>query len=138
MTHTFGETPSNTFLVGFTSDGSVLYDLYFGEAGHYETATCVQTLPNGNIAVVGYTEGTADSFMGVPALGGQDIFIVLLDSTGNHLETKLWGNSLDDVSNGCFLGPDGKLYVVGETTSHIGYTTNKGGTDAFIALVHEP
>jgi hypothetical protein len=108
----------STFLGGFDTD--------------YGTALAVG--PNGEAYVAGYTfsddfpttPGTwSPSFMG----GCCDVFVAKLDPGGGALvfSTFLGGTSIEDAS-ALALGPDGKIYVTGQTSS-LDFPTTAGAYD---------
>lgn len=79
----------------------------------------------GNIFIAGATGGELQS--GARARG-QDAFVAKLTPGGKVAWTRQFGSSADDLARGVALGPDGSLYVVGETGG-----TLPGGQDTFVA-----
>jgi len=91
-----------------------------GDAG-YELGSGITYDSAGNLYII----GTTTSY----GAGGKDVFVAKVDpDTGDIIWFKTIGGSLDDYGWDIFLGPDGYLYVVGETSSF-----GAGGVDGFIA-----
>jgi hypothetical protein len=83
---------------------------------------------NGNAFVTGTTTGLHFPQIGVVSPGsggGNDAFVIKLDTNGNLVASQLFGGSGDDAGTSIALGPDGGLYVAG-TTASVNFPTSMG------------
>lgn len=86
----------------------------------------------GNIYVVGYTEG---SMFGTNA-GGEDIFIAKYNPEGNLVWGKQFGTPEDEIAFDVATDSDGNIYVVGETMGNLfGRLVRKWYEDVFVMKV---
>ena len=83
---------------------------------------------NNNIYITGYTTGSLD---GNTHIGGSDIFIMKIDSSGNKIWTKQWGSDFNE--RGLDITTDSNnIYVTGYTNSSLDGNTNAGDFDIFL------
>jgi Beta-propeller repeat len=139
-----GSTTSNDFPLGNaaqstlsgTSDGFVLwlnpslagtdglfYATYLGGTGD-DAGTGIAVAPNGTIAVVGWTKSTDFLSSGgwqASNSGGQDAFVVMIDTTQSAGATIAYstylGGSGWDTANSVAAAPDSTIWVTGVTYS---------------------
>ena len=78
----------------------------------------------------------------VTSKGGQDIFVVKYDSSGNQLWLKTTGSTLDDRGNGITVDQFNNIFVTGEFRDTVSFGTDKlnnyggpGGRDIFVARI---
>ncbi|MEQ1883961.1 MAG: SBBP repeat-containing protein [Bryobacteraceae bacterium] len=104
---------------------------------------------NGNVYIAGYTFSTdfyiQGDYYNIGNRGGQDAWvqkIVPSASDGNYVPyTTYYGGAANDIAKAIALDGNGRIYITGTTTSTDLPTTsgayaatNKGATDAFIAV----
>lgn len=79
-----------------------------------DQGNAVAVSPDGKyIYVAGYAE---DEFNGHPHLGGDDIVLLMYDTSGNLLGSYVAGNSSDDDARGIAVSPDGfSVYIAGDS-----------------------
>lgn len=77
------------FVVKFDPDGNHVWSKRFGDNSIYQEGFDVATDANGNVFVTGYFDGTINFGGGGLTTGGlTDIFLIKLDSDGNHVWSK--------------------------------------------------
>ena len=91
--------------------------------------TGISTDANGNIYIVGYTNGSLD---GNVNSGGNDIFIVKYDTYGNKIWTRQTGTATDDFATCVTTDAGGNVYIGGYTAGSLDGNTNAGGKDLFV------
>jgi len=131
----------DAFIVELDPSGNVLLSTCFGGAGD-DRATAVGLDAAGNLYIAGTT--SSSSLEGVPLTGyaaDSDGFVVELDPTAHSiLYARAIGGQLDDLIHGMVVGPDGSVWVAGETespdlpvTGGAVQKTLNGPTNAFVA-----
>ena len=90
----------------------------------------IQVDGSGNIYLTGATQGALG---GQASAGGDDCFVMKLDSNGNVLWTRLLGGSDYDASQTLALDLAGNVWIAGYASSTFGGHTNAGYYDAFVA-----
>jgi uncharacterized protein (TIGR03437 family) len=124
------------FVAKLSADGSeLLYSTYLSVVVPPNAPGLFFSLPaavavdaNGNAFVTGTTTGLHFPQLGNVSPGsggGNDAFVVKLDTNGNLVASQLFGGSADDVGTSIALGPDGGLYVAG-TTASVNFPTSMG------------
>ncbi|HRG60057.1 MAG TPA: hypothetical protein PK323_13970, partial [Bacteroidia bacterium] len=86
---------------------------------------------SGNILVGGHYAGTTDFNPGagiynLTAVGGEDIFILKLDASGNFLWAKSVGGGNADYNNAIAADPQGNVYAVGQFTFTVDFDPGPG------------
>ena len=104
---------SDGFVVELDKDGNHVFSKAFGGAAN-EDARAVAVDKSGNIYIGGFTFGDVD--FGGDALknaGGSDIFLLELDASGNHVFSRLYGDSDNQnlYFNALAVGPDGNVVL---------------------------
>ena len=110
-----------------------------------EIANSIITDAVGNVYVLGNFEDTADfdpsaSTFNLTSAGGEDIFIVKLDATGNFVWAKQVGGTNNDLGYGITTDPSGNIYLTGFFEDTVDFDpgagvfnfTSAGFNDAFI------
>lgn len=126
------------FLARFGSSGMHLWSKRFGGSGS-DDALKLAVDANGNIILGGYTDGPLDFGNGVlPGNGSQDVFVAKLDSSGNALWSKRFGDIDDQVLQGLAVDPAGNVVVSGDVGLGSidfggGPLSNLGGSTSFLA-----
>ena len=105
---------SNAFIAAFTLDGTYRWSRSLGDTGD-NRLDALAVDASGNIYATGYYDGT-------PSFGGaaitsygtvEDLFVVSLDSNGNHRWSSGYGGPEIDWGKAIAAGPDGNVYMAG-------------------------
>lgn len=119
--------------------GNHVWSKKFGDAAVAQTGRAIAVDPMDNVVVTGDFDGTVN-FGGSPltTAGSSDIFVVKLDSAGNHVWSQQFGDVEFQIGRGATTDAAGNVIVVGEmagvTDFGGGPIASKGATDAFVAL----
>ncbi|WBV61944.1 T9SS type A sorting domain-containing protein [Chryseobacterium camelliae] len=126
-----GNHGANDFWVVKTnSTGNILWQKSLGGSG-VDIATSVRQTSDGGYIVAGYTMSTDGDVMGNH--GGNDVWIVKLDVSGNLQWQKTFGGSNDEAAQSIRQTTDGGYIVAGWTNSINGnITTNHGSRDYWV------
>jgi hypothetical protein len=86
---------------------------------------------SGNVYITGFFTGTLDfdpspSTFSLTAIGGQDIFILKLDASGNFVWAKTFGGLSDDVGNCINLDATGNVYCCGAFQATVDFDPGAG------------
>jgi uncharacterized delta-60 repeat protein len=97
----------NLFLVKFDAAGNPLWQLTWGDPGHFVRA--VEVAADGAIYVAGgtFTFG----------VGQADALLLKFTSDGTPVWARTWGGASRDALEDITIGADGGIYMVGETSS---------------------
>jgi hypothetical protein len=132
----------DAFLVKFNSSGVRQWATYYGGVEDYNF-DCAQSCAldmNGNIYLTGMTSSSSDIASGGhqnTLKGHLNAFLVKFNSSGVRQWATYYGDVVTEGSS-CKVDVNGNVYLVGETSSSIGISSNgwqmnKGGSDdAFI------
>lgn len=138
----FGGTPLvsagswDVFVVKLDPAGNTLWSKRFGDAQQQE-AHSVAIDASGNIVVAGMFWGAVD-FGGGPltSAGATDMFVVKLDSAGNHSWSKSFGNTVNQNATNVAVSASGDVYVTGTCAGAIDFGAGPvaaiGDSDAFL------
>lgn len=130
----------DTFVVKLDSSGELVWAKSFGGSSH-DQAVDVASDHSGNVYVLGRFYGTADFDPGLDVSnltsnGSFDVFIVKLNSNGEFLWAKSYGNSSDDQPHAVAVDGSGKVYITGWFQQTVdfggGAVASSGGTDAYL------
>ncbi len=119
---------NDAFVVKYDKTGDEVWHKWLG-SNDYDTARALATDTNGNIYLVGYTDGT---FFAETNRGSSDAFIVKYDKVGNKIWHKWLGSNDYDSTRALATDTDGNVYLAGAINGALVGETNKGGTDIFI------
>ncbi len=121
---------NDLFVARYDASGNRTLLKQWGSIGS-DTAYDVEVDGSGNIYLTGYTDGALG---GQTNSGGNDAFLIKLDSSGNVLWTRLLGGTGADFSKGLALDAAGRVWIGGYSNSptFAGHT-NAGSNDAFVA-----
>jgi hypothetical protein len=138
---------SDLFVAKLDPDGNPLWTRSFGDLSTDIWARSIQVDPtDGGVWLFGSYMGTVD-FGGGPLhststcmMPGEecfDAYLVKLDTDGNHLFSRQYGDS-GDVVTGAAIGPDGSPVLTGMFKTNIDFGNNvslmnDNYTDAFVA-----
>ncbi len=120
-TDSYGAGGYDFYLAGFTSSGNLLWTRTVGGTGD-DYGQSIVVLNDGSLIGVGYTS----SF----GAGGEDIFIVKLDTLGNVKWTKTIGGGGNERAWEIITLSDGNLLIVGQSNSY-----GAGGTDGYVVKI---
>ncbi len=124
----------DAFAVHLDAQGNVVWSTFLGGDGQ-DTANAVAVDARGNLYVVGTTSAT----WGDPArsfAGTSDAFVAILAPTGQLAAHLFLGSPDFDAGYAVAAGPDGQLWVGGESARSWGEPIDRlGDWDAFVALL---
>lgn len=132
----------DAFIIKMNGAGNRIWATFYG--GSNDDLGNDIDCENGKVIVTGYTQSTdfpvsGGAFQGSFA-GGEDAFVVKLDSSGTQDWATYYGGSANDQGNGVSFDNDGEVYFTGLTqssdfpiTGGAFQTTLDGGDDAFVA-----
>jgi len=110
------------FVQKFSASGIKLWTRQIGSSD-YDFGMGMAVDSNGNLFIVGDTAGSID---GNGNLGGEDIFILKLDSNGNRLWSRQIGSNYSDYASDIALDNSGNVYLVGWTQGLMAGTSYYG------------
>lgn len=130
---------TDIFVVKYDTAGNVVWAKGIGGVGEENSyGVVVNTI--GNVFITGYFRGASVSFGNTTLTnqGGNDIYIAMLDASGNHVWAKGIGNVADEEGHGITSDANGNTFITGYFRSSsitIGsfVLNNAGGDDYFIA-----
>lgn len=127
---------SDAFLVKYSATGGHVWSKRFGDTGN-DNGMAVAADGSGNVFVAGTFEGTVDFGGGrLTSSGLRDIFVAKYSASGQHLWSKRFGNSGDDVAYAIAVDSSGDLALAGKYQGSInfggGNLSSAGGDDAFL------
>ena len=127
----------DVFVAKFGPDGSHIWSKSFGDT-NYQAANALALDSSGNVIITGVFMGTVNFGGGVlTSAGSWDVFVAQLDSGGNHVWSKRFGDgnhqyapavAVDGLDNVLVAG-----YFVGTVDFGGGVLTSAGGEDIFLA-----
>ena len=118
------------FLMMFDAANNKVRTKQLGVSTKATVATGVAVDLNGNVYVVGYTNGDLD---GITLTGTQDFFVVTYNSTGTKIRTMLLGvASYITAATGVSVDGNGTVYVAGYTYGGLDGNTLSGNKDFFL------
>jgi len=118
----------DVYLAKFDPSGTLSSVTTFGST-YFDEVRSIAAAIDGSVYVVGRTEGWFDRQGNE---GSYDSFLTKFNPTGTKLWTRLLGTSKSDAGHAVGVGPDGSVYVGGETEGNLGGQQNFG-FDAFTA-----
>jgi hypothetical protein len=125
----------DAFVAKLDASGTVLWHTYIGGSGH-DYGYDITTDGSGNVYITGETPS---DWGGTPVnayVGGDEAFVVKLDSNGNQLWHTYMGSSSADQGYSIISDSSGNVYVTGRSYATWGTTPVNGyvgGSDAFVA-----
>jgi uncharacterized protein (TIGR02145 family) len=121
----YGGGTQDAFLAKFTTGGQRIWATYYGGSLEDDGYGCAADSA-GNLCLVGWTNSTngiASPGCFQPVFGGgpYDAFIVKFDSSGQRLWGTYYGGTAYDMTNGCAIGSNDDIFMVGwtESSNHI-------------------
>jgi hypothetical protein len=108
-TTSYGAGLKDCWLIKTDSNGNKVWDKTFGGVGN-DVTRCGQVTSDGGFVMVGYTESYG--------AGGNDIWLIKVNSSGSKVWDKTFGGSGDDWGGSVHETSDGGFIVLGYTTSY--------------------
>lgn len=108
VTTSFGSGGNDVYIVKLDSVGNIKWTKTIGGTGNDEAYSIIQTTDKGFALA-----GTTTSF----GVGGNDAYIIKLDSVGNTKWTRTLGGTGDDVAKSISQTTDGGYIIAGSSTS---------------------
>lgn len=118
---------TEAFVGHFTNSGELVWLHQFGTVFN-DSSTGVVALANGDLVVVGTTEGQ----LGALLSGASDVFVARFTSAGTRTSTEQFGTTVNDLSFGASSGASGAIYLAGRSTGSLNEDSS-GGEDAFVS-----
>ena len=136
---------NDAFVVKLDAAGNYLWARSFGGTGT-DLGSGVAVDGSGNLLVTGIFQGTVDFDPGagtanLTSAGGDDAFVVKLDSAGSYAWAQAWGGNSTAVSNSVATDAQGNVYSTGYFGGTFDFdpgpgvyplVSNSGGADVFI------
>jgi len=115
------------FLIKYSPTGAVLWKRQPGTPT-WDATSGIAIDDQGHLYLAGTTEG---ALVGTNK-GGDDVFVIQLDTDGRFLWTRQFGTAVDDGVEGIAGGPGGTVSIAGYTSGSL-FAPNQGGEDAWAA-----
>lgn len=128
----------------FSSVGSLIWAKKWG-GGLMDKVSSVAVDSNQQIVITGYFSGIMDADPGpgvnnLSSAGVEDVFLIKLDSNGNHIWSRKFGGSNADMATDLIITANHNLMVTGSFTNTVDFDPGAGSalvssaglTDAFI------
>ncbi len=135
---------SDVFITKYSPGGNFLWAVQFGSLG-IDDGYDIAIDGTGNIIATGYYQFTVDFDPGVSvnnrtATGGQDVFVIKLNSSGNLIWANSIGGSMSDYGTSLSLDASGAIYTTGQYGGTMDFDpgagifsmTAVGGSDVYI------
>lgn len=122
-TLSFGAGGNDIALLGYDSDGNLLWNRTWGGSGSDIGHSVIKTADTGLII-----SGLTTSF----GAGSNDVIILKTDNSGNFQWNKTWGGSSNETGRSIIQITDNSFVVTGHTSSF-----GSGGTDGFLAKFND-
>ena len=124
---------TDIWLTKLTPGGSVLWQKTFGGAA-IDVGTSLIELPDGKIAIAGYTASATGIFAGNK--GAFDAFLIIANSNGNVIRSNTYGGTLVDLCYSLAYSNDGGFILGGGSYSNDrDVSGNHGDQDMWIVKV---
>ena len=119
-------TNEGMYLVKIDNSGNEEWSKTFGNDGSNcdESAYSVQQTSDGGYIVVGYVDGCSSAY------GGEDMYVVKTDASGNEQWSRNFGGADDDRAHSVQQTSDGGYIIAGYTRSY-----GSGGSDMYIIKI---
>ena len=130
-------------LTKYDSTGNVVFTRTLGAASSASGYALAISQDGSQVAVTGTTTTNLDPAAvltpaGNTASNGADAFVTVFDAQGQEQWTQQTGSPTggDVQANAVTFGPNGMVYVAGQTTGPLVGTGSAGGTDGFLQAFH--
>ncbi len=131
----------NYFITQYTSGlfrldslGNVLWYQNIASSGTDQPRVILNTADKGFLLAY-YSAGNISPWKTENAMGGNDMWVVKVDSLGNYIWDSTIGGPGSDGPSDMQLSPTGEIFIVGYSSSNIGFDKSemcRGGSDAWI------
>jgi hypothetical protein len=105
------------FVLKLNNLGQFQWHTFYGKAMHDTYPNAIAADGYGNVFVTGYSDATWSGSLSIPPghahSGGNDIFVLKLDSNGAWHWNTFYGSGNDDHGNGIATDSSGNVYVTG-------------------------
>ena len=133
------------FVLKLNTNGDFMWAKSFGGTKNRDIGESITGDPFGNVYITGRFQDTVDFNPGsgidnFNSNGGEDIFLLKLDSNGNYLWNKTFGSTSSDWGQSVIVGAENNIYLTGffgetvdfDSSSNIANLTSNGQSDIFI------
>ncbi len=132
-----GMGDDDIFVAKLDATGNHLWSKRFGDAD-YQVAKSVATDAAGNVVLGGYFFGAVDLGGGLlTSAGGADVFVAKLDPAGNHVSSKRFGDTSNQLGQSVAVDTAGHVVITGGFDGTVdfggGALTSAGDQDVFVA-----
>jgi hypothetical protein len=122
---------------GWCAEGTAYWAKGFGQSGN-EYSLASASGPSGEIAITGYAQSILNfGGQNLPAGGGDDVFVAVFDTAGQHIFSRRGGDGAGQYGAGVAIDSKSNVYVCGhfQGALNLGGTTlgSYGGFDIFVA-----
>jgi hypothetical protein len=123
------------FVIKLNSNGNIIWKKTFG--GGKESGNSIVPTKDGGYVLNGETSSNVGDFSGMNK-GGEDIFVIKLNSNGDIVWKKTFGGSSVEIGRSITTTTDGGYVLSGRTNSNDGDFSgmNKGGEDIFVIKIN--
>lgn len=128
----------DTLLARLGPDGGPVWSSAFGGSGA-DSPAAVGADAAGNVTLAGTFYSSSIDFGGGPLfnLGGADVFLTQLDSTGQHVWSRRYGTATAQTANDLAVDVSGNIILAGTFAGSVdlggGTLTSAGGSDFYLA-----
>ncbi len=132
----------DVFVQKLNSSGNYLWAKSFGgSSADYGFSITVDA--SGNVYTTGWFEGTADFDPGVgtanlTSAGGEDVFVLKLNSSGNYLWVKSLGGSSSDQGLSIAVDASGNIYTTGSFAGLVDFDPGAGTANLSTSGIFDP
>lgn len=128
----------NAFVAELSASGNHVWSHGYAAGANTQNASAVAIDPSGNVLFTGQMAGTLS--FGGPMLtsgGGADVVLVKLDSMGNHVWSRRFGDGADQMGTGVVTDGSGNVALYGSFAGTLAFgslpVTSAGTSDVFVA-----
>ena len=125
---------SDIWVVKIDPSGNILWDNAFGGSASDDPSSIVQ-LGNGSIAINSFTNSPVSGNKTLANFGGNESWLVFIDTAGNKLNESIWGGTGGDNARTLYPTSDGGLLLLNQSLSAPSGTktiNTNGGNDYWV------
>ena len=133
------------YVLKLDTDANYVWAKKMGGSGS-DVGTGLQLDSNDNVIISGYFNGTADfdpsaNTANLTSAGAKDVFISVIDNSGNYIAAVGIGSTGDDQANSINIDSSNNVYIAGQFEGTVDFApgattrnlTSNGGKDIFFA-----